>query len=150
MSHPLRAFQDALLIQRVASRFGAASKGGEATKHFEDMKGLKSKVENADSSAKKKFDRAYDKLFESGESAAKAAEKLVQKSDDVEGKQAQAAVKLLHGALRDWSNNKMDHHKGVGGMAAKKLQQAEQTWAYAKKIEDQVEMLQKALKGEYE
>lgn len=147
---PLRDFQDAVLIRNVIARFVGASKSGEATKHFESMKGLKSKVENADPSAKKKFDLAYDKLFESGESAAKTAEKLVKKSDDVEGKQTQAAVKLLHHALQDWSNNKVDHHKGAGGMASKKLQQAEQTWAYAKKIEDQVEMLQKALKGENE
>lgn len=128
----------------------AESRSKETTKHFEDMKDLKKKVENADPSAKKKFDKAYDKLYESGEAASKAAEKLVKKFDGVKGEQAQSAVKLLHNALREWDRNKADHHKGSGGMAHQKLQQAEQTWAYAKKIDDQIKMLGKSLKGEYD
>jgi hypothetical protein len=154
----LREFQDAIILRNVVAHFvegsGADASKAEArskqtTKLFEDMKALKKKVDNADPSAKKKFDGLYAKLFESGESAAKAAEKLVKKFDDAEGETA-SAVKLVHNALREWASNKQDHHKGSGEMAHKKLHQAEQTWAYATKIDDQIVMLSKAAKGEYD
>lgn len=125
----------------------AESRSKETGKLHDEMKSLKSKVDNADPSAKKKFDRAYDKLHENGEAAAKSAEKLLKKFEGAEG-EAGHAVELLSSAVRGWESNKMDHAKAKGGMAHKKLQQAEQTWAYATKIDDQIKMLSKALKGE--
>lgn len=125
----------------------AESRSKETGKLHDEMKSLKSKVENADPSAKKKFDRAYDKLHENGEAAAKSAEKLLKKFEGAEG-EAGHAVELLSHAVRDWGNNKMNHARAKGDVAHKKLQQAEQTWAYATKIDDQIKMLSKALKGD--
>jgi hypothetical protein len=129
----------------------AKARGAETTKHFDEMKSLKTKVENADPSAKKKFDRAYDKLYENGEAATKDAEKLLKKFDHLdEDSQAGAAVKMLHKAVREWGNERMRHHSAKGALAGEKMRQAEQTWSYAKQVDDKIEDLQKALSGAYD
>ena len=125
----------------------AESEGKKGQKRFEenkktlsDMQALKKKVENADSGAAKKFDRAYDKLFDAGEDAAKAAKKLLQKHPDGD------AFELLEGYLREWDRNKMDHVRAKGGLASAKMQQAENTYGYAQQLESVVKDFHKFLK----
>lgn len=119
-----------------SSKSEARSK--DTTKHLDDMKSLKSKVERADPSAKKKFDKAYDKLYENGESAAKSAEKLIKslKNED--------AIRSLKDDLGAWKRNQTDHHRAADQMMVhKKLQQAEQTHGYAWKLDDTIKMVLK-------
>lgn len=131
-----------------AEKANARSKEREKT--LSEMQSLKKGVEDANPSAKKKFDKAYDKLYEHGEQAAKAAEKLVDKFDDVEGDQQIAAVKMVHHALRDWKSNQIDHHKGKGEQSRLKLNQAENTAGYGHQLDESIDMLHRALKGEYD
>jgi hypothetical protein len=121
-------------------------------KHMASMKDLKKKVENGDTAAAKKFDGAYKKLYEGGESAVKSAEKLLKQYEKLGGQDSQggAAVKLLQSAVRDWGKNKIDHLQGSSKFTGEKLQQAEQTHAYAKKIEKCIQDLHKALKGGFD
>lgn len=122
---------------------------------FSEMESLKTKVDNADPTAKKKFDRAYDKLFEAGEGAAKSAKKLLEKYHDVaegstgdEKEQREAALHLLQSGIHKWENNKIDHHKGKAEYtsAAKKLNQAGNTYGYAQELESLVKDFHKVLK----
>ena len=128
----------------------AKARGSETTKHFDEMKALKTKVENADPTAKKKFDRAYSKLFENGESASKDASKLLKKFDHLdEHSQAGAAVKMLHHAVSQWEQERAPHALASGKLTHEKFRQAEQTASYAKQVDDKIEDLQKALSGGY-
>lgn len=115
----------------------AATRKQETQKHFDEMKSLKTKVDNADHSAQKKFDRAYDKLYEQGETAAKAAQKLMPKLDE-DSQQA------LSSAVSEWERNKRDHAKSKGEHAHEKIQQAEQTWGYATQIDQMISDLTKS------
>ena len=124
----------ARVVDRFLVRMGASpeSRKQELKKIYDEMKALKPKVDNADASAKKKFEKAYDKLYELGEEAVKAAKKLLPKLDE-DGQQAFA------GPLAEWDRNKRDHTKGRAEAAHEKLQQAQQTWGYATQI-DQMAM----------
>lgn len=113
-------------------------------KHHGEMKALLKKVENADPSAKNKFDAAYDKVFENGEAAAKAAQKLLQKYGDTDD--AEAAVQMLGSTLRAWENNKADHIKGKGAFAGQKMRQGTETYAHAQNLESFVKDFHKFLK----
>lgn len=125
----------------------AEARDKEVDRLYEEMKSLKKKVDNADESAKKKFNRAYSKIYDSGETAAKSAERLVKKFDHLdEDSEGGASVQMLHHALRNWRGNQLDHHKSHPH-AHSKLQQAEQTWAYAKKIEEAIRNLHKYSKA---
>jgi len=212
MSNPVQAFEHALLVNRVATRFatefptehalkqylkdhpgadrsnhsvakgngGSKSKGepkgkgpdaslanteaakstsrsAETDKHLDEMKDLKKKVDDANPVAKKKFDRAYDKLLANGEAAEKAAEKLLKKyenmSDGLEGDdkdESEAGLKMLEHWLGEWKTAVMDHHRAKDGLAHKKLQQAEQTHGYAQTLEKWVRQISKSLKGDYQ
>jgi hypothetical protein len=123
--------------QHHAEAAKADTRKHETQKQFDDMKSLKSKVDNADPTAKKKFDRAYDKIYEQGETAAKAAQKLLPKLDE-DSQQA------LSSTLSEWDRNKRDHAKGKGDAAHGKLQQAEQTWGYATQIDQMIADLTKS------
>lgn len=126
------------------------SRAAEVGKHYGDMKSLKGKVDSADPTAKKKFDGAYDKIYAGGESAAKAGQKLVKQLSSVKGEQQGAAVKMLQHALQAWEGNRSDHVRAKGEFASKKLQQADQTHAYAQKLEEAIQDVGKALKGDYD
>ncbi len=132
---------------QAATKAKARSEG--VNKAHEDMKSLLGKVENADSGARKKFDKAYDKIAEGGEAAAKDAKKLIEQyHSDEDDSHVGAAAKLLQHAVQDWETNTMAHAKHRDAMTGKKkLQQAEQSWAYARKIDEYIGMLDKALKG---
>lgn len=127
----------------------AETRSKETDANFKQMQELKKKVDNADEGAKKKFNRAYSKLFENGEAAAKTADKLTSKFRAAEG-QAGFAVELLERKLLDWNRNKSDHHNASGEHAHEKLQQAEQTHAYAQSVEQAIFHLNMALKGEFD
>lgn len=130
-----------------------------SSKAFDELKSLKKKVDDADSSAKKKFDRAYGKLLEHGLAAQKAAEKLLKKYEnlgegleDEEAKsQSEATIKMLKSKLGDWKAVAMDHQRVEdGGGTYKKVQQAEQTWGYAQELEKWVRAVSSTLKGDYD
>jgi hypothetical protein len=167
MSKELLAFKNALIVRNIIARVLVAD-GGEGlsamvskaetrskkTSQFRDqMKGLKSRVDNGDPTAKRKFERAYDELFANGEAAEKDADKLLKvyiADNDSEG-QAGDAIEMLDRAVRDWKSNKI-HHAQTNGefvLSRDKLLQAEHTWAYATKIDDQIKMLHDALMGDY-
>lgn len=114
-------------------------------KQHAEMKALLKKVENADPSAKKKFDKAYDKMFANGEAAAKAAQHLLSKYEDVEGP-GEAAVRMLDSTLRAWHHNKMDHIKGSSAFAGQKMHAANNTYGYAQDLESYVKDFAKMLK----
>jgi len=127
----------------------------ESKKVYSEMESLKKKVEDADPSAKKRFDKAYDKLFQAGEDAVKSAKKLLQKYHDVaegskgnEKQQREAALKLLESGIRKWESNKFDHHKANQEFtsAQKKLDQAGNTYGYAQELESLVKDFHKVLK----
>ena len=126
------------------------SRAAEVDKHYEAMKGLKGKVDSANPTAQKKFDAAYDKIYAGGESAAKAGQKLVSQLSSVKGEQQEAAVKMLQHALRNWEGNRSDHSRAKDEYAHKKLQQADQTHAYAQKLEEAIQDVSKALRGDYD
>jgi hypothetical protein len=146
---------DATLANAEAAK--STSRSAETDKHLDEMKGLKKKVDDADHSAKKKFDRAYDKLLANGEAAEKAAEKLLKKydnmSDGLEGdnkEESEAGLKMLEHWLGEWKSTAMDHHRAKGELAHKKLQQAEQTHGYAQTLEKWVRQVSKSLKGDHQ
>jgi len=128
----------------------ADSRSKDLTKNLDSMKALKRKVDNAEPSAKKKFDQTYTKLYEGGESSAKAAERLVKKFEDDDRKDVQIAVELLSDSVRQWERNKFDHHKQTAEFTHthEKLRQAEQTFGYAMKVNDYIELLNKTLQGD--
>jgi hypothetical protein len=116
----------------------------ENKRHHAEMQGLIKKVENADPSAKKKFDAAYSKMFENGEKAAQAAKKLLAHYDGDEN--AEDALHMLERTLHAWENNKMDHHKAQGAFAGAKMRQGTETYAHAQDLESYVKDLHKFLK----
>lgn len=172
MTEPLRAFQDALLHRRVASRFlgrqgsrgvnhapaGKAADQSEARfaenkKLFSELESLKKKVENADSSAAKKFDRAYDKLFENSDKAVKAAEGLLKSYitlvEDSEGDDADArgaTLEMMERGIRQLKSNKIDHLKAKSAPATQKLHAAANTYGYTQDLESYVKGLYSVIK----
>jgi hypothetical protein len=127
----------------------AESRGKETDQHFDTMKGLLKKVEDVDSSAGKKFDSVYKKLFENGEEATKAAKKLLKQLDNAdldEDSQVFAALEMLHNSVRNWESNKLDHVKAGEALADKKLRQAESTAGYAKKIDEWISKVHQEVK----
>ncbi len=127
----------------------------ENKKSLSEMKGLQGKVDNADPSAKKKFDRAYDKMYESGEKAAGTAKKLLSKYEDAPDslkgdakKQCEAALNLLDRYTQHWESNKVHHLSESHGFASKKLQQAHNTYGAAQQLEAVIKDFHKSLKGE--
>lgn len=113
-------------------------------KQHGEMKALLKKVENADPSAKKKFDAAYDKMFENGEKAAGAAKKLLEKYSGNEN--AENALHMLESTVHAWENNKLDHHKAKGAVAGAKMRQGTETYAHAQNLESFVKDFHKFLK----
>jgi len=144
------------LVSEVSSSAQKAkARRDDTTKAHEELKSLKKGVDDANPTAEKKFNRAYDKLFKGGEESAKAGKKLLEKAKKYEehfpeGSEAESAYELLDQAIREWDNNRMDHIKTKGELSHKMTHQAEQTWAYATKVDDQIDMLAKALKGEFD
>lgn len=126
------------------------SREKQLTKTFEGMKQLKSKVDNADQTAKRRFNTAYDKIFEQGEAAYKHADRILKRVSTPHGTDAADAAKLLGKAMDDWNYNRFRHHKGSADFTAGKLRQAEESWAFAKSIEDAIGNLHRALSGEYD
>ena len=93
----------------------------ETKRVFSDMTALQKKVENADPVAKKKFDKAYEKIFDAGESAGKDAQKLIKQYPD--------QSRLLQEHLREWNQNKSKHQEANDSVSHVKMQQAEkQLW----------------------
>jgi hypothetical protein len=134
----------------------AKTRSAEITKLHESMRSLQDKAEDAQPAAQKQFDRAYAKIYDLGDTSSKAAKKLLEHVSQYENhidedSQAGHAVRLLNDALGDWERNRVDHFrvKGEFGYRIRGMQ-AEQTWAYGKKIDDQIDMLDKALKGEFD
>ena len=153
----VRNFLDRQLAGRVAERFAsdkidhslAESEGHKGQARFDDnkkqhteMKSLLKKVEDANPGAKKKFDAAYDKMFENGEKAAAAGKKLLQKYEDAadhykgsDKHQIEAALSMIERTIHQWENNKIDHHKAKGALAGQKMHQGENTYGYAQELE---------------
>lgn len=126
------------------------SRSTEIDKSYDTMKGLQKKVDSANPTAKRQFDNAYDKLYSGGESAVKSAQKLIKQHGSGGGEQAEAAVEILRHALKDWERNRVDHARAKDEFSHKKLQQAEQTHGYAQKLEEAIQNVSKALKGDYD
>jgi len=114
-------------------------------KHFSEMKALFKKVEDADPRAKKKFDTAYDKMFDNGEQAAGAAKKLLEKYSDNEN--AADALHMLDSSLHAWEHNKIDHLKAKGAFSGAKMHQAHNTYGYVQNLESFVKDFHKWLKA---
>ncbi len=135
-----------------AAKSTERSKENDAT--YDTLKSLKKKVDDADSSATKKFNRAYDKLFDSTEKAVKSAEKLLHKCEGLidedakteGGKQQHAAMELLHHTIKQWSSYRTDHLTSKGGMGLKMMSQAEQTHGYAQDLEKKIRAISGVLK----
>ena len=122
----------------------AESEGAKGEKRFEankklfsDMKSLKIKAENANLAAEKKFDAAYSKLFEAGETAAKAGKKLLEKYPE--------ASEWLPVLLHRWETNKMHHHSAQGEFTHKKFAQASNTYAAVQELEALIKDFAKVL-----
>ena len=133
-------------VEVVKSEHGLKADVGArvSKKYLEDMESLLKKVEDADSGAKKKFDKAYDKLFEVGEKSAKEAKSFLSK---LKGMGAEDVVGLIEGALRDWERNKVDHHQAAESFsAAKKLHQARNTSGYSQKLDGFVRSVHEELR----
>ena len=116
----------------------------QAKKRFEsnkqtlsDMKALQNKVEKADTTATKKFDKAYTKLFDAGEAAAKDAKKLIEKHPE--------DTQLLQQYLSEWTRNKADHLKAEDELSQGTLQQAKITYGYAQQLDSIVKDFDKLL-----
>jgi hypothetical protein len=173
LSGVLREFQDALLKRRVVAGYQSRSAGkgvnhapagqaadksetrfAENKKLFSEMENLKRKVENADPVAAKKFDRGYDKLFENGEKAVKAAQDLLKKYDtlveDSDGDDAaarEATLEMMDTCIRKVESNRVDHLKAKGAMsAAQKLHAATNTYGYTQELESYVKGLYGVIK----
>ena len=106
------------------------------------MRTLKPKVDNANASAAKAFDRGYAKLFDLGQKAEKAAERLLKSAPDPgkgfkgdEKENREAARALVEDALGWWRRNDTAHLKAQDAFAHTKMQQAEQTAAYAMQLD---------------
>jgi hypothetical protein len=128
----------------------AKARSDATTKTYDAFKALRKKMESGGGSdpeaAEKKLRQVYDKLFQGGEAAAKDAEKLL-KHKFPEGSDAESAAEILARSVHDWERNKSDHVRGKTKFAPEMAPHAEQTWAYAKKIDDQIAMLSKAVSG---
>ena len=137
---------DSDLADREAQQ--SAKRKQEVDAEYSTMKELKQSVENDNPSAKKKFDRAYTKLYHSGESAHKAADKLLKKYKDSfsEGSQEEAALELLQHAKSDWERVSIDHARKQDKFTHEKFLQAEQTHGYASQLEKRLSAISKVLK----
>ena len=134
------------LSQRVATE--VSSEAAKAKQRFDKSKktlsaleALEKKLENGDASAKKKFSKGYDDLFASGEAAAKAGKKLLEKYEDSAD---EAVIEWLDHCLRQWESNKM-HHYSVGAGASEKMDQARGTYAAAQQVDAIVKAFDKLL-----
>jgi hypothetical protein len=147
---------EALLKLVSADAPKAKARAAEITKVYESLKKFQADAEDAKPAAVKKFDESYKKLYSLGEASAKAGDQLIEKlrqyeNHIVDDSQAAHALHLLHAALGDWKRNRVDHLKVKEQFGYRmRALQAEQTWAYGKKIDDQVEMLDQAVKGEFD
>lgn len=145
------------IILRVAASGSAAaeaSKAGKRTKesnrYIEEMKRLKPKVYGGQDSAKKKFNTLYNKVFDLGEAAAKAAQKLIKQFENKVEEDTEPAdtLEMLNTQLRWWNGNKVDHITKSSDSAYGKLFQAEVTWGYGTKLDEWIIYLDRALKGD--
>jgi hypothetical protein len=178
VANPLRDFEDALLAQRVAARSvggpdpavadaeaqKAESRSDKGRRLFLEMKSLLQKVESGNASAKRKFDQAYDGIFDLGEEAAKAALGLVREYGDTiaqgargaDKREKEAVIDMLENAVRAWSNNKFDHARGQDSFgtgatpAAKKMSQGDNSFAYQQSLESFIRSVSGVLRGDYQ
>lgn len=132
-----------------ASKATARSK--EKDTLFKAMEGLKRQVDDANDTAAKKFDKTYDKLFESGVASAKVVEKLLKKyehllKDEVETDQ-DAAVKWMGMTLDQWRSNEGQHERHARSFATAKIGQALNTAHYGKIMDEAIVKLNEALSG---
>jgi len=147
MSEVRKAFEGVLARQAFEQKLATGSKDksdalahteavsakkrlAEADKILADLSKLKPQVDNASSSAEKKFDRAYDKLFDVGAGSAKAAEKLLKQYGDLDRKSLPGdgnAIDALKQHLAGWKSNVANHNKHKDSWAHEKFQQAQQT-----------------------
>lgn len=122
-------------------------------KMYELIRSSQTAAQNADPTAKKKLDAAYDKLFDFGQDAANAGRQLVEKagqiSDSFTEGPSSDAIELLNDAVRDWDRNRGYHLQARTKPTHEIVSAAEQSWGYAMKIGTQIVMLDRALKGEF-
>ena len=102
----------------------------EADKAFSTLQALKTKADNAEPSARKKFDKAYDRVGEAGVAVKNGVEKVLKalgasSSEEAEhlATNIQTNSRRLDAYLRDHSRDSKEFH------SHKKLQTAEQTQA---------------------
>jgi len=152
-SAALREFQDAIIIRNVVARvmqeYTAKAEAKKAEKRYAEnkkllgeMETLRRKVENADESAAKKFDRAYGKLFENGMAASKAGEKLLREYG------GEDASDWLSRCVRQWNGNVISHRETDGDNVPVnvKMRQLPNTYAYAQQLDAVIKDFDKVLK----
>lgn len=111
-------------------------------KLFSDMKDLATKASNGSSSAAKKLDSGYKKLYESGEKAAAAMNKILKKYENfadgakgAEKREREAYLEVGVQHIRDWNSNKNNHMQKQDTSSHVKIEQAERTYGYAQQLE---------------
>lgn len=123
----------------------------DVKKSYSEMRDLKKKVDDGNPVAKKKFERAYDKLLESGEKSHASAMKLLDKYGDAaknmsgkEKKGMESALEALGNAASRWGLQKHRHHSAK--YTEDKMDMAPNTYGAAQEIDAMVKVFHKAMK----
>ena len=151
--------KSAAIVANVVRRFASAEKdfnteaearqsklrSAEGDKVIKLLETLKKRIEEASASDQKKFDKAYDKILECGDAAAKAAEGLLKQYDDMYAglskedklkRNRDGYAETLGMRVYDWYANKEDHIIKKNDAVLDRMRQANITLGYAQELEE--------------